>query len=59
MPAFTYLELLIQAANAGELDKPLLAVSERKEKPKAEKPLAVEDDKTPATGKAQRTTRGH
>lgn len=53
------LELLIQAANAGELDKPLLAVSERKEKPKAEKPLAVEGDKTPATGKAQRTTRGH
>ena len=50
------LELLIQAANAGELDKALLAVSERKEKPKAE---AVEDDKTPTTGKTQRTTRRH
>ncbi len=50
------LELLIEAAKAGELDKALLAVSERKAKPKAE---AVEDDKTPTTDKTQRTTRGH
>lgn len=49
------LELLIEAANAGELDNQLLKASERKEKPKA----AVEGDKTPETGKAQRTTRGH
>lgn len=50
------LELLIEAAKAGELDTALLAVSERKAKPKAE---AVEGDKTPTTGKTQRTTRGH
>lgn len=53
------LELLIEAAKAGELDSQLLKASERKEKSKAEKPLAVEGDKTPATGKVQRTTRGH
>lgn len=53
------LELLIEAAKTGELDTQLLKASERKEKPKAEKPLTVEDDKTPTTGKAQRTTRGH
>lgn len=50
------LELLIEAAKAGELDTSLLKASERKAKPKAE---AVEGDKTPATGKTQRTTRGH
>ena len=53
------LELLREAAKAGKLDNQILKASERKEKPKAEKPLTVQDDKTPATGKAQRTTRGH
>ncbi|MCP1243839.1 hypothetical protein GOB86_13585 [Acetobacter lambici] len=46
------LELLIQAANAGELDKPLLEVSERKSKTE-QKP------ETPTTGSTERTTRGH
>ena len=52
------LELLIQAANAGELDKPLLEVSERKRKAdEAETP--AEKAVTPTTGKTERTTRGH
>lgn len=66
------LELLIEAANAGELDKALLAVSERKRPMEevvgpTENICSVADEhldkptasKTPATGKAQRTTRGH
>lgn len=55
------LELLIEAAKAGELDKPLLAVSERKEKvepPQAEVVLP-EASKAPVTGATERKTRGH
>ncbi|MBF0892751.1 hypothetical protein HKD28_15270 [Gluconobacter sp. LMG 1744] len=49
------LELLIVAAKAGELDKPLLATSERKRK-EEEAPAKPE---TPRTGAQARTGRGH
>ncbi|MBB2164045.1 hypothetical protein HLH26_05735 [Gluconacetobacter sp. 1b LMG 1731] len=56
------LELLIQAANAGELDKPLLETSERKRKadePEAAAETATAKPETPKTGKTERNTRGH
>ncbi|WP_156474459.1 hypothetical protein [Gluconobacter albidus] len=50
------LELLIQAAKAGELDKPLLATSERKRK---EEEVVAAKPETPRTGAQARTGRGH